>query len=71
MLDVDFIFKDDLQLADCIEEKKLQSMYYCYDKYSPALYGMICRMTNNKHVAEECLTATFLKSWNEIAAFPG
>ncbi|MEO8962122.1 MAG: sigma factor, partial [Ginsengibacter sp.] len=42
-----------------------------YDKYSPALYGMICRMTNNKHVAEECLTATFLKSWNEIAAFPG
>lgn len=69
MLTIDFISKDDLQLAAFIEEKNLQSMDYLYDKYSPALYGMIHRITNNKHLAEQCLTATFVKAWNEIAAF--
>jgi DNA-directed RNA polymerase specialized sigma24 family protein len=69
MLDIDFIFKDDLQLTVFIEEKNLQSMHYFYDKYSPALYGIIYRITNNKQLAEECLTTTFVKACNEIATF--
>lgn len=69
MLDTDFISKDDLQLAIFIEERDQQSMDYFYDKYSPALYGIIYRIINNKHLAEECLTETFVKALNEIAAF--
>ena len=69
MWDTDFSSKDDRQLAVFIGEKNQQCMDYFYDKYSPALYGIIYRVTNDKHVAEECLTATFLKAWNEIAAF--
>ena len=69
MLDIDFICKDDVQLAVFIEERNQQSMVYLYDKYSPALYGIIYRITNNKNVAEECLMATFEKAWNEIANF--
>ena len=69
MLDIDFISEDDLQLAVFIEERNQQSMDYFYDKYSPALYGTIYRIINNKHLAEECLTATFVKAWNEIAGF--
>ena len=67
MLDIDFIFEDDLQLAVFIEGKNVQSMDYFYDKYSPALYGIIYRITNDKHLAEKCLTDTFVKARNEIA----
>ena len=69
MWNTDFTSEDDLQLTVFIEERNQQSMDYFYDKYSPALYGIIYRITNNKHLAEECLTATFVKAWNEIAAF--
>ncbi len=69
MLNTDFISKDDLQMTVFIEERNQQSMDYFYDKYSPALYGTIYRIINNKHLAEECLMATFVKAWNEIATF--
>jgi DNA-directed RNA polymerase specialized sigma24 family protein len=69
MWDTDFSTKDDCQLAVFIHEGNQQCMDYFYDKHSPALYGIIYRITNDKQVAEECLTATFLKAWNEIAAF--
>lgn len=66
---VDFIFADDLALASFIEAKNQDCMDYVYDKNSPALYGMICQVINDKHLSEECLTATFLKAWHEIAFF--
>ena len=69
MLATDIISKDDLQMTVTIEEGDQQSMHYFYDRYSPALYGIIHRITNNTHLAEECLVATFTKAWNEIAAF--
>ena len=69
MQETDFISMDDLQLITLIEERNQQSMDYFYDNYSPALYGIIFRITNNKLLAEECLIATFVKAWNEIASF--
>ena len=38
-----------------------------YDKYAPAVYGIIYRILHDKHSAEECLLATFLKAWNDSA----
>ena len=69
MWNTGFISKDDLQMTVFIEERNQQSMDYFYDKYSHALYGAIYRIINNNHLAEECLTATFVKAWNEIADF--
>lgn len=69
MLDINFINKNDLQLSVYLGERNLQSLDYCYDKYSPALYGIIYRIINNKHLADQCLAATFMKAWNEIAVF--
>ena len=69
MFDIDFNCTDDVQLAVFIEEKNLHCMDYFYEKYSPALYGIILRIINDTHLAEECLAATFEKAWNEIAAF--
>ncbi|MEO9022983.1 MAG: sigma factor [Ginsengibacter sp.] len=69
MGNTDSISKDDLQMIIFIEERNQQSMDYFYDKFSPALYGIIYRIINNKLLAEECLRATFIKAWNEIANF--
>lgn len=69
MLNTDFISTDDFHLTAFIEERSQQSMDFFYDKYSPALYGTIYRITNDTHLAKECLLATFVKAWNETAAF--
>lgn len=70
MPDTDVISEDDLQPALLIKEEGQQSMDYLYDKYSPALYGIICRITDNKHLAEECLTETFINAGNQLASVP-
>lgn len=69
MPDTDVISEDDSQLAVFLEEKNQQSMDYFYDKYSPALYGIIYRITDNRGLAEECLTATFVKAWNQSSNY--
>lgn len=41
-----------------------------YDKYAPALNGVILRMVNyDIHVAQDCLQDTFLKIFNHIADY--
>lgn len=69
MLNTDFISMEDGQLAAYLENKNRASLDYFYYKYSQALYGIIHRITNDRPLAEECLLATFVKAWNEIAAF--
>ena len=65
----DFMSEEDLQRTISIEKRNEQSLDYLYDKYSPALYGIIYRITNDKQLAEDCLMETFLKAWNEIMDF--
>jgi RNA polymerase sigma-70 factor (ECF subfamily) len=37
-----------------------------YDKYSPALFGVICRIVQNKVIGEELLQDVFVKIWKNI-----
>ena len=69
MLDIDFMSKNDLELAVLMEEKDQESMAYFYDKYAPAVYGIICRIIKEKHMAEDCLAATFIQAWDQVADF--
>lgn len=69
MSEIDCIGMDDRQLAFLMEERNQQCMDQIYDKYSPALYGIIYQITNDKHLSEDCLMTTFVKAWNEMAAF--
>lgn len=39
---------------------------FLYDQYSAALYGIISRTVNHTETAEETLTDTFLKIWDQI-----
>ena len=40
-----------------------------YDKYSPALYGVINRILQNTEAAEEVLQDTVMKIWNNAEKF--
>jgi DNA-directed RNA polymerase specialized sigma24 family protein len=60
---------DDLRLADAIKQGSQQSLAVLYDKYAPALSGIISRITNNEKQVEDILTSTFLQIWNQIATF--
>lgn len=71
MRNTGLISEDDLEFTVFLEERNERSLGYFYDKYSPALYGAIYRIINDRHLAEECLITTFVKAWNEIGTFPG
>lgn len=40
-----------------------------YDKYSPALFGIILRITKDNGLAEELLQSSMLKVWNKIDTY--
>ncbi len=40
-----------------------------YEKYASALYGVITRLVNDDHLAEDVLQEAFLKIWNNAASY--
>lgn len=60
---------EDQRLAVAVKQGNQQSFGLLYDKYAPALSGIIIRIANNEKQAEEILNITFVKVWNQIAAF--
>lgn len=60
---------DDLWLAVAIKKGDQQSLGLLYDKYAPALSGIISRIVNEEVLAEKILNLTFVKAWNDVAAF--
>jgi DNA-directed RNA polymerase specialized sigma24 family protein len=61
--------EDDLRLAVAIKQGNQQSLAVLYDKYAPALAGIINRIINKEKQAEDILTSTFLQVWKQIATF--
>ena len=56
-------------LAVSVKKGNHQSVGLLYDKYAPALSGIISRITNNEKLAEEILNITFVKLWNQTGTF--
>ena len=52
-----------------LQNKDVQAFAYLYDNYSPALYGIIYKMVEDKELAEDVLQEAFLKIWNNFAAY--
>jgi len=40
-----------------------------YEKYSDAIFGVICRIVKDKNTSEEVLQQTMLKAWNKMADY--
>ena len=61
--------EEDEQLAVLIKQADRQSMEILYDKYAPALFGIICRITNNEKLAAEILKKSFANALTQISGF--
>ena len=60
---------EDRQLAASIGHGNEQALHVIYDRYAPALYGIISRITTDKLLAEEVLTKVFLNIGVNMGSF--
>ncbi len=60
---------EDQGLAVSMKQGDQQSLGLLYDKYSPALMGIISRIAGNAELAEEILQNSFVRIWNQIGSF--
>lgn len=57
--------EEDQRVLLLLMQGNQESISLLYNKYAPALFGIICRITNNKQLAEGILQTVFLKAWNQ------
>lgn len=57
---------DTMQLCELLKTRSSSAFAQLYDKYSGALFGIICKMVQNVNVAEELLQDVFVKAWKNI-----
>ncbi len=60
---------DDMQLAEAIKQGDQYSLGILYDKYAPALTGIISRITNEKKRTESILHNSFIKFWQQAKQY--
>ncbi len=60
---------EDHRLAVAINQGNQQALSMLYDKYAPALMGIIRRIVHTDSMAEEILQTTFLHIWSQIGSF--
>jgi RNA polymerase sigma-70 factor, ECF subfamily len=57
---------DTNQLVNLLKAKNREAFSILYDNYSAAMFGIICRIVNDKTIAEELLQDVFVKYWKNI-----
>ena len=60
---------EDKELAAAVMQGDRKALGSLYDKYAPALLGMISRMVKKDSDAEEILQTSFLHAWNHSGSF--
>ena len=56
-------------LIAMLKARDEMSLRILYDHYSAALYGVILRIVTDKETAEDVLQESFIKIWNNAAAY--
>ncbi len=51
-------------LAGALKSKNAKVVSILYQRYADALYGVICRIVSDDHLAEDILQEAFVKIWN-------
>ena len=57
---------DNNLFSDLLKTRSRDAFSELYDKYSAALFGVICRIVQNKVIGEELLQDVFVKIWKNI-----
>ena len=52
-----------------LKEKNEAAFGCLYDRYAPALLGLILKLTSEERLANSILEKSFLKFWNQIEYF--
>ena len=60
---------DESSIVQFIINRNEKGLSILYDKYAPALMGVINRIVNDKLEAEDLLSQTMLKVWNKIELY--
>lgn len=63
--------ESDAELLQRVAAQDLDAYEALYDKYSDALYGMICHIVRDTAVADEVLQETFWQVWQSAAEYRG
>ncbi|HMD01281.1 MAG TPA: sigma factor, partial [Ferruginibacter sp.] len=61
--------EEDRRLAMAIEKGDQRSLGQIYNKYAPALMGIISRIASSKEQADDILRTTFVQIWEQIRSF--
>ncbi len=57
------------ELVTLLQSRDQLAFTYLYDNYSAALNGIICRMVENRELAEDILQEAFVKIWNNFYSY--
>lgn len=49
-----------------LQQKSRQGFEYLYKQYSPAIYGIICKVVTDEQTAQDVLQEVFVKIWNNV-----
>ena len=60
---------EDTRLVVAVQAGDQHCFSLLYDKYAPALLGIISKIIDNEHLAENTLQLTFVNAWNTITRF--
>lgn len=60
---------EDTRLLVAAQAGDQQCFSLLYDKYAPALLGIISKIIDNEQLAEKTLLLTFVNAWNTITQF--
>jgi DNA-directed RNA polymerase specialized sigma24 family protein len=53
------------ELIDLLQKKNREAYIYLYDRYAPALYGVIFKAVKNEKIAAHILERGFQKIWEQ------
>jgi RNA polymerase sigma-70 factor (ECF subfamily) len=57
------------ELIALLKLNQRQGFDYLYDNYSPAIFGVICKIIKDEEKAEDVMQDVFLKIWKKISAY--
>ena len=60
---------DEEELIQLLKSSDQSAFEYLYDHYSGALNGVIFKIINDQHLAEDILQEAFVKIWNNISSY--
>ncbi|WP_353779476.1 sigma-70 family RNA polymerase sigma factor [Winogradskyella sp. 3972H.M.0a.05] len=63
------LMQDDSNLISRIKAQDERALSLLYDKYAPAIYGVIKRMCKDDNAAENILQDTFMTIWEKIDSY--